>query len=145
LARAQHKPQRDHRILALFLTISLKRLSCQFGTTLPADFFSLLHRILSEDLGSRFALKEFIEMLASPAKSLDLEPVAASTTPNATLAGAQAEEVNVPLAPDELASLGTLMQRYDNLLAEMDLLNERLEEILTMETPARTSEPPSTL
>jgi hypothetical protein len=48
------------------------------------------------------------------------------------------DEPNVALAPEEIATLSTLMQRYDQLLAEMDALNAQLEEVLKVESPSST-------
>jgi len=53
---------------------------------------------------------------------------------------AQAEESNLALAPEEIATLSTLMNRYDLLLVEMDNLNQRLEELLKLESPTRKIE-----
>ena len=50
----------------------------------------------------------------------------------------QTDEPNVALAPEEVAALSSLMQRYDQLLVEMDTLNARLEEMLQLESPPRT-------
>ena len=48
--------------------------------------------------------------------------------------------VNLALAPEEIATLSTLMNRYDQLLVEMDNLNQRLEELLKLESPTRKIE-----
>ena len=53
---------------------------------------------------------------------------------------AQGEEPNRALAPEEIATLSTLMNRYDLLLVEMDNLNQRLEELLKLESPTRKIE-----
>ena len=53
---------------------------------------------------------------------------------------AQGEEPNLALAPEEIATLSTLMNRYDLLLVEMDNLNQRLEELLKLESPTRKIE-----
>ncbi len=53
---------------------------------------------------------------------------------------AQLQEPNLALAPEEIATLSTLMNRYDLLLVEMDNLNQRLEELLKLESPARKME-----
>jgi len=52
----------------------------------------------------------------------------------------QGEEANLALAPEEIATLSSLMNRYDLLLVEMDHLNQRLEELLKQESPPRTVE-----
>ncbi|MEQ1830702.1 MAG: hypothetical protein ABL921_32420 [Pirellula sp.] len=44
------------------------------------------------------------------------------------------EDSNVALAPEEIATLSSLMGRYDQLLLEMDTLSERLEELLKIES-----------
>ena len=46
------------------------------------------------------------------------------------------DEPNVVLAPEEIATLGSLMSQYDHLLAEMDDLNLQLETLLKSESPA---------
>ncbi len=53
---------------------------------------------------------------------------------------AQGEEPNLALALEEIATLSTLMNRYDLLLVEMDNLNQRLEELLKLESPTRKME-----
>jgi len=53
---------------------------------------------------------------------------------------AQVEEPNLALAPEEIATLSSLMNRYDLLLVEMDNLNQRLEELLKLESPTRKIE-----
>lgn len=52
----------------------------------------------------------------------------------------QGEEPNLALAPEEIATLSSLMNRYDLLLVEMDHLNQRLEDLLKQESPPRTIE-----
>ena len=47
------------------------------------------------------------------------------------------DEPNVVLAPDEIATLGTLMSQYDRLLQDMDSLNARIEALLEQEAPAK--------
>lgn len=46
------------------------------------------------------------------------------------------EEPNVVLAPEEIATLGSLMSQYDQLLADMDHLNSQIEMLLNSEPPA---------
>lgn len=46
------------------------------------------------------------------------------------------EEPNVVLAPEEIATLGSLMSQYDQLLADMDNLNLQIETLLKSEPPA---------
>ncbi len=46
------------------------------------------------------------------------------------------EEPNVALAPEEIATLGSLMSQYDQLLADMDQLNLQIETLLKAESPA---------
>ncbi|MFY7874457.1 MAG: hypothetical protein ACOVQM_03370 [Pirellula sp.] len=46
------------------------------------------------------------------------------------------EEPNVVLAPEEIATLGSLMSQYDQLLADMDELNLQIETLLKAESPA---------
>lgn len=45
------------------------------------------------------------------------------------------EEPNVVLAPDEIATLSSLMGQYDQLLEDMDNLNLQLESLLKAELP----------
>jgi hypothetical protein len=46
------------------------------------------------------------------------------------------EEPNAVLAPEEIATLGSLMSQYDQLLADMDELNLQIETLLKAESPA---------
>jgi hypothetical protein len=46
------------------------------------------------------------------------------------------DEANIPLAPEESATLTSLISRYDQLLIEVDALNLRIEELLKCESPA---------
>lgn len=41
------------------------------------------------------------------------------------------DDPNLALAPDEIATLTSLMDRYDQVLLDIDLLNDRLQELLT--------------
>ena len=43
------------------------------------------------------------------------------------------DEPNLTLAPEEIATLTSLMGNYDSLLLEIDALNGRLEELLNLE------------
>ena len=43
------------------------------------------------------------------------------------------DEPNVALAPEEIATLTSLMNRYDQLLLEIDSLTERLQTLLDQE------------
>lgn len=45
------------------------------------------------------------------------------------------EEPNVVLAPEEIATLGSLMSQYDQLLVDMDDLNSQIETLLKAELP----------
>jgi len=47
------------------------------------------------------------------------------------------DEPNVLLAPDEIATLTHLMSRYDQVLADVEILNNRLEELLKIESPKK--------
>ncbi len=49
----------------------------------------------------------------------------------------QNEEPNVALAPEEIATLASLMDRYDQVLLDIDLLTDRLEELLKTESVSR--------
>jgi hypothetical protein len=40
------------------------------------------------------------------------------------------DEPNIALAPDEIATLTSLMERYDRLLLDIDELNGRLQELV---------------
>ncbi len=46
------------------------------------------------------------------------------------------DEPNVFLAPEEIATLGALMGKYDQLLVDMDDLNSQIETLLKAESPA---------
>ena len=43
------------------------------------------------------------------------------------------DEPNVALAPEEIATLTSLMTRYDQVLLDIDSLTERLEKLLERE------------
>ncbi len=47
----------------------------------------------------------------------------------------QGDEPNLTLAPEEIATLTSLMESYDQVLADIDALNVRLQELLEMESP----------
>ena len=49
------------------------------------------------------------------------------------------DEVNVALAPEEIATLTSLMERYGQLLLDIDVLNERLQELLDFESPPKAA------
>jgi len=46
------------------------------------------------------------------------------------------DDLSVALAPEERDTLASLMVRYGEVLAEIDLLNIRLEEMLLLESPS---------
>jgi len=48
------------------------------------------------------------------------------------------DEPNLALAPDEIASLTSLMKRYDQVLLDIDALNVKLQELLERHGPAKT-------
>ena len=52
--------------------------------------------------------------------------------------GTPSEYENVPFAPDELATLSLLMERYDQVILDLDSLNDRLQELLEIESPLST-------
>jgi hypothetical protein len=76
-----------------------------------------------EKTSSRFALLGLIEMLS----------VTGSTHSDSVV-----DEPNVALAPEEIATLTSLMHRYDQVLDDIDLLNARMEELLAIESPVTT-------
>jgi len=43
------------------------------------------------------------------------------------------DDPNLALAPDEIATLTSLMVRYDQVLLDIDLLTDRLQELLETE------------
>ena len=49
------------------------------------------------------------------------------------------DEPNVVLAPEEIATLGSLMGQYDQLLADMDDLNSQIEMLLKAEDHSTTN------
>lgn len=53
------------------------------------------------------------------------------------------DEPNIALAPEEIATLSSLVRRYDELLIEVDALNQQIEDLLKAETPVRTDIAPS--
>lgn len=76
----------------------------------------------------------------SSTSSVDSRLVLKDTVPQPRLAvveESQSDEPNLVLDPEEIATLSSLMHRYDKLLVEMDTLNERLEELLQAESPAQ--------
>jgi hypothetical protein len=52
------------------------------------------------------------------------------------------DDANLSLAPEEIATLSSLMSRYDRLLVEMDALSEKLEELLKVESPSNVPPKP---
>jgi allophanate hydrolase subunit 1 len=57
-------------------------------------------------------------------------PIAAATPAAETIN----DEPNVALAPEEIATLTSLMVRYDQVLLDIDSLTDRLENLLERET-----------
>ncbi len=49
------------------------------------------------------------------------------------------DELNVALAPEEIATLTSLMARYGQVLLDIDVLNGRLQELLDIESPPKAS------
>jgi len=45
------------------------------------------------------------------------------------------DELNLALAPEEIATLNSLVKRYDQVLLDIDALNVRLQELLAIESP----------
>jgi len=43
------------------------------------------------------------------------------------------DDPNLALAPEEIATLASLMDRYDQVLVDIDLLTDRLQELLETE------------
>lgn len=58
---------------------------------------------------------------------------------NAVTASVFLDEVNIALAPEEIASLTSLMERYGQVLLDIDVLNGRLQELLDIESPPKAS------
>ncbi len=58
---------------------------------------------------------------------------------NAATANVLWDEVNVALAPEEIATLTSLMERYGQVLLDIDVLNERLQELLDFESPPKAA------
>lgn len=56
---------------------------------------------------------------------------------NAVTASVFLDEVNIALAPEEIASLTSLMERYGQVLLDIDVLNGRLQELLDIESPPK--------
>ena len=50
-----------------------------------------------------------------------------------------ADESNLALAPEEVATLASLMQRYDKVLVEVNRLNAEIESMLEVELPRISS------
>ena len=57
---------------------------------------------------------------------------------NADTASVFLDEVNIPLAPEEIATLTSLMERYGQVLLDIDTLNGRLQELLDVESPRKS-------
>ncbi len=51
----------------------------------------------------------------------------------------QGDEPNITLAPEEIATLTSLMESYDQVLVDIDALNDRLQELLDMEGSKKIS------
>ena len=58
---------------------------------------------------------------------------------NAVTANVLWDEVNIALAPEEIATLTSLMERYGKVLLDIDVLNERLQELLDFESPPKAA------
>ena len=43
------------------------------------------------------------------------------------------DELNVALAPEEIATLTSLMERYDQVLLDIDALNDQLQQLVDKE------------
>ncbi len=56
---------------------------------------------------------------------------------NAVTASVFLDEVNIALAPEEIATLTSLMERYGQVLLDIDVLNGRLQELLDIESPPK--------
>lgn len=56
---------------------------------------------------------------------------------NATLSDLVSDEPTLALAPEEIASLTSLMEQFDQVLLGIDALNGRLQELLDIESPAK--------
>lgn len=50
---------------------------------------------------------------------------------NFSSADSVSDDTNVALAPEEIATLTSLMERYDQVLLDIDALNDRLQELLS--------------
>ena len=49
--------------------------------------------------------------------------------------GTSSDYENVAFAPEEIATLSSLMERYDQVMLDLDSLNDRLQELLGIESP----------
>ena len=49
--------------------------------------------------------------------------------------GTSSDYENVAFAPEEIATLSELMERYDRVMLDLDSLNDRLQELLGIESP----------
>ena len=49
--------------------------------------------------------------------------------------GTPSDYENVAFAPEEIATLSSLMERYDQVILDLDSLNGRLQELLDVESP----------
>ncbi len=47
------------------------------------------------------------------------------------------DEPNVALAPEEIATLTSLMERYDQVLLDIDALNDRLQQLVDKEVSGK--------
>ena len=53
----------------------------------------------------------------------------------AVAVGTSSDYENVAFAPEEIATLSSLMERYDQVILDLDSLNCRLQELLDIESP----------
>ena len=49
--------------------------------------------------------------------------------------GTSTDHESVAFAPEEIATLSSLMERYDHVILDLDTLNNRLQELLDIESP----------
>ena len=62
-----------------------------------------------------------------------LSVVSLGLVPRTEISGSDQETSNIAFAPEEVATLQSLVKRYDQVIEELDKLNEQIESLLALE------------
>jgi hypothetical protein len=62
-----------------------------------------------------------------------LSDVRLAIGPRTEIPGGDQETSNIAFAPEEVATLQSLVKRYDRVIEELDTLNEQIESLLALE------------